>query len=52
MSGVIKMFTELIRSVEAGDLLPALRVLEKDPEFSSMLDENIRALLIQHNIAA
>ncbi len=49
---VIKMFTELIRSVEAGDLLPALRVLEKDPEFSSMLDENIRALLMQHNMVA
>lgn len=49
---VIKMFSELIPSVEVGDLLPALRVLEKDPEFSGMLDENIRALLMQHNMAA
>ena len=49
---VIKMFSELIRSVESGDLLPAIRVLESDPEFSGMLDENIRALLMQHNMAA
>ena len=49
---VIDLFNLLIESFESGNLLPAIKLLEYDPEFSEILSNNIRTLLMHQNIAA
>ena len=49
---VIELFNLLIQSFESGNLLPAIKLLEDDPEFSELLADNIRTLLMHQNIAA
>ena len=49
---VIDLFNLLIQSFESGNLQPAIKLLEDDPEFSEMLENNIRTHLMHKNIAA
>ena len=49
---IIDLFNLLIQSFESGNLLPAIKLLEYDPEFSEILANNIRTLLMHQNIAA
>ncbi len=49
---IIDLFDQLIQSFESGNLLPAIKLLENDPEFSEILANNIRTLLMHQNIAA
>jgi hypothetical protein len=49
---IIDLFNLLIQSFESGNLLPAIKLLEDDPEFSEILANNIRTLLMHQNIAA
>ena len=49
---IIDLFNLLIQSFESGNLLPAIKLLENDPEFSEILANNIRTLLMHQNIAA
>ena len=49
---IIDLFDLLIQSFESGNLLPAIKLLENDPEFSEILANNIRTLLMHQNIAA
>jgi hypothetical protein len=49
---VIELFNLLIKSFDSGNLLPAIKLLENDPEFFEMLTCNIRNLLMHQKIAA
>ena len=49
---VDSMFDALANSEETDDLLPAIKILEKDPVFSSILDENTLFLLNRQESAA
>jgi len=46
------MFDALANAEGTDDLLPALKILEKDPAFSSILDENTLFLLNRQETAA
>lgn len=46
------MFHALYQSEEIDGLLPALRILEKEPEFSALLDEITLKLLNEQEMAA
>ena len=49
---VDSMFDALANSEGTDDLLPAIKILEKDPVFSSILDENTLFLLNRQESAA
>ena len=49
---VDSMFDALANSEGTDDLLPAIKILEKDPVFSSILDENTLYLLNRQESAA
>jgi hypothetical protein len=46
------MFDALDRAEETGGLIPALKILEKDPAFASILDETTLFLLNRQETAA
>ena len=49
---IIELFDLLINSFDSGNLLPAIKLLENDPEFFNNLVSNIRNLLMHQKIAA
>jgi hypothetical protein len=46
---VISIFCTLFKSEDSHDLLPAIKLLDQDPEFAEKLDAVIAELLILHN---
>ncbi len=46
------MFEALYDAEETDDLIPALKILEKDPTFASILDETTLFLLNRQEMAA
>jgi hypothetical protein len=48
---VIELFDVLIEMGDSEDMLPALQILEQDPRFSEILDENALKVMIQHTMA-
>ena len=49
---VIELFDTLIQMGESEDLLPALQILEGDPHFAEILDDNALKIMIQHTMDA
>ena len=47
-----EMFKALYYSEEPESLLPALKILEKDPCFSELLEKNILNLILHHTLVA
>ena len=47
-----EMFKALCESEEPDNLLPALRVLEKDPGFSELLEKKILTLVLHNSLVA
>jgi hypothetical protein len=49
---IIELFDLLVNSFDSGNLLPAIKLLENDPDFFEILASNIRNLLMHQKIAA
>ena len=49
---IIDLFDLLVQSFESKNLLPAIKLLETDPDFSEILTNNIKTLLMHQNNAA
>ncbi|KPJ88911.1 MAG: hypothetical protein AMS17_03885 [Spirochaetes bacterium DG_61] len=46
------MFRALLESEDENSLLPALKVLQKDPGFSAVLDANLLNVVLQYSLVA
>jgi hypothetical protein len=49
---VVELFDALISTGDGDDLLPAIQILEQDPSFSQILDENALKVMLQHSHSA
>jgi hypothetical protein len=46
---VVELFDELMKTGDGEDLLSAIQILEQDPHFSRILDENALKIMLQHS---
>jgi len=49
---VVELFDALMSSGDGDDLLSAIQILEQDPRFSRILDENALRIMLQHSQSA
>jgi hypothetical protein len=49
---VVELFDALMSTGDGDDLLPAIEILEQDPHFSEILDENALKVMFQHSHSA